>query len=199
MKKIRVFLTLVLVLIQTHVVQAQLFRPAVKFDFAPCFTDPGASSGFKFVADFNVSPNLLAGIGVGEGALGLAESEYVEAEKEMVATYEVFADLKWLANSQRKVSFLLAGEFGYVWCQHWDFTYQLDGWDGNVIDRLGPSATIAPGIDIALKRGSLQLTAELRWQQSSVWNHYHDLLHQRSQTLIGFGIAYQWGRRRTGK
>jgi len=47
---------------------------------------------------------------MGERAFGLAESEYVGAEKEMVAAYEIFANMKWLPNSQRKVSFLLSGE-----------------------------------------------------------------------------------------
>lgn len=131
--------------------------------------------------------------------MGLAESKYVGAEKEMVAAYEIFADVKWLPNSQRKVSFLLAGGLGYVWGTKWDFTYQLKDWDGDVIDRLGPAVAIAPGIDIALKRGSLQITAELRWQQASVWDNYHDGIIKRSETLIGLGIASQWGNRRSEK
>lgn len=196
---IRTVLTLVLVIIHAQVVCAQVFFPGVKFDVASCFTDPGAASGFKFIGDLRLSPNFLAGLGLGEGALGLAESEYVGAEKEMVETYELFVDLIWLPNSQRKVSFLLSGELGYVWSSKWDSTYRLKGWDGDVIDKLGPTATIAPGIDIAMKRGSLQITAELRWQQASVWDNYHDDIIKRSETLIGLGIAYQWGSRRSEK
>lgn len=199
MKRIRIVLTLLLVLIHAQVVCAQVFFPGVKFDVAPCFTDPGATSNFKFMADFKVSPNFRAGLGLGEGAFGLAESEYVGAEKEMVEAYEVFTDIKWLPNSQRKVSFLLSGELGYVWNSRWDATYQLKGWDGDVIDRLGPTASIAPGIDIAMKHGSLHITAELRWQQASVWDNYHDGIIKRSETLIGLGIAYQWGNRRSEK
>lgn len=199
MKRSRFILTVIIVLLQVQTSLAQRFSPAVKFDVLPCFTDPGAASGFKFIGDLRLSPNFLAGLGLGEGALGLAESEYVGAEKEMVETYELFADLIWLPNSQRKVSFLLSGELGYVWSSKWDSTYRLKGWDSDVIDKLGPTATIAPGIDIAMKRGSLQITAELRWQQASVWDNYHDDIIKRSETLIGLGIAYQWGNRRSEK
>lgn len=197
MKNLRIVLTLILVLLQAHIVRAQVFCPGLKFDVAPCFTDPGATSNFKFMADFKFSPNFLAGVGLGEGAFGLAESEYVGAEKEMVAAYEVFADVKWLPNSQRKVSFLLSGELGYVWGTKWNYTYQLKDWDGDVIDRLGPTATIAPGIDISMKHGgSIQITAEWRWQQASVSYKWYDGIKKRSETLIGLGIAYQWGNRR---
>lgn len=197
MKESRFILAVIVVLLQAQISFAQQFCPAVKFDVAPCFTDPGATSGFKFIADFKISPNILAGLGLGEGAFGLAESEYVGAEKEMDAAYEIFADVKWLPNSQRKVSFLLSGELGYVWGKKWDFTYQIKGWDGDVIDRLGPTATIAPGIDIALKHGgSIQITAEWRWQQASVCYKWYDGIKKRSETLIGLGIAYQWGNRR---
>lgn len=66
MRSIRTVLTLILVIIHAQIVCTQVFFPGVKFDVAPCFTDPGANSGFKFIADFKVSPNILAGLGLGE-------------------------------------------------------------------------------------------------------------------------------------
>lgn len=192
----KVYLLFILVLLHAQMCLAQRFCPAVKFEVAPSLNDPGANSGFKFMGDFKITPNLLIGLGLGEGALGMSESNYVDAEKEMVATYEVFADFKWLPNSNRKVSFLLTGEFGRVWGGDFDYSFLQDDWDGNVIGRLGNTVAIGPGIDIALKRGSLQITAECRWQQSTVWDSYHDNQHKRSLSFFGLGIAYQWGNRK---
>lgn len=190
--------TIVLVLAMSALTQlchAQAFCPGVKFSVAPSFTDVGAMANIKFMADFQVAPTFRIGPGIGFGAVGFAEDDSRHAEKEMVEAYEGFIGCKWIPKSQSRVSFLLAGEAGYVWSRKWGASYRYRGWDGDLIDHLGPKATIAPGIDIAMGPGSLQVTAEWTWQQTSWIMPYQGSDHT-SETFIGLGIAYQWGGRR---
>lgn len=192
----RSFVTLIAICMSVIACSAQVFRPGVKVDFAPCVADIGATCNFKFMADFKLNDHFRIGPGLGIGAIGFASDDTSYAEKQMLAAYQLFGGAKWIASPRKKVSFILSAEAGVVVGETLeDYEYGDEVWDGNFIDGLGPTANIAPGIDIALKRGSLQILAELRWQQTA-WSKYQNNRDHTSETFLGLTIGYQWGRRR---
>ena len=165
--------------------QTQVVFPMLKVD-AMLGSDIGVTANIKGAIDFAVNPHFRIGPGGGVGAMDFFADLHGASGRQLMQTYEAFADVKWLKNPEEQSSFLLGGQLGLMW----DGKHSLTGNSG-VLGYVGPTISLSPGMDIAKQGGSLQVTCELRWQQIKRSALYGPL----NEFFVGIGLAYQWGKR----
>lgn len=174
--------------------KAQVFNPTVKMGVGISATDPGVITNLQFNGDFVINEHLRVGPGAGIGAALFIQEGVTPVEPyDMVLNIPVFANAKWLFCPDRKVSPFVYGQIGHTFCINnfydWMFDFDED-YDKHYIKDAGMNASFGPGIDIALKRGSLQVT--LDWQMQKMKFNY-STPNWTSETLFGLSVGYSWG------
>lgn len=200
-----IFTLVLLLLLQVTYVStfadAQVFNPSVKMGLDISATDEGAISTIEFTGDFVINKHLSIGPGAGIGAAGFFNDPKPKQKMDMVLTIPVFASAKWFFCPDRKVSPFIYGRVGYSFCADDFYDFWLEDYDDCItdyIDNTGLNLAFGPGMDIALKRGSLQVT--LNWNMQKVRfnqpQYQPQSTYWTSETLFGLSIGYSWGNRR---
>ena len=178
--------------------KAQVFNPSVKMSESFSATDPGVLATITFDANFVVNDHFSIGPGSGLGytifiydRLGNKHDKY-----EGAFTIPLYLQAKYFIMPKRKVSPYIHARTGYSFCIQGFCDSWLDWIDdyysNDVINGTGFDMSFGPGIDIALKRGSLQVS--LDWNM--IKTKYCSRDHYTSETMFGISVGYSWGRRR---
>lgn len=200
MKSVLAFVLLLLLQVPfiASVSDAQVFNPSVKMGLDISATDEGAISTIEFNGDFVINKHLSIGPGAGIGAATFLTDPTPNQKKiDMALTIPVFANAKWFFCPDRKVSPFIYGRAGYSFCVgdiYDSWLKDIDGYIADYIDNTGLNLAFGPGMDIALKRGSLQVA--LNWNMQKVRFYKPFYTFWVSETLFGLSIGYSWGNRR---
>lgn len=190
MKRILVILSVFSLFIN---INAQEFNPSIKMDVTFCGSDLGVMSTEKFIGDFIINENLTVGPGIGLGFVAFDAYHRTYSKYDYGFIMPVFANAKWFINPQKRICPFIHTQIGYTF--YWlDQPLTIFGFDKDktYIDRTGFYLAAGPGVDIALKRGSLQVSID--WNLQKV-RYKHSDLFWKSENLLGFSIGYSWGKR----
>lgn len=199
MKSVLAFVLFLLLQVSyiASVADAQVFNPSVKMGLDISATDEGAISTIEFTGDFVINKHLSIGPGAGIGAATFLTDPTPNQKIDMALTIPVFANAKWFFCPDRKVSPFIYGRAGYSFCAgdiYDSWLKDVDGYIADYIDNTGLNLAFGPGMDIALKRGSLQVA--LNWNMQKVRFYKPFYTFWVSETLFGLSIGYSWGNRR---
>ena len=191
----RLFILLSVICLAT-VSKAQVFNPTIKLETDISATDDGVITIIEYTGDFVINEHFSIGPGIGIGAAEFFTDPTPKQKYDMVSTLPVFANVKWFFCPKRKVSPFIYGKAGYTFC----FNDYYDSWFDDdkdflpdFIDNTGLNLAFGPGADIALKRGSIQVSLNWNMQKVRFFRPYYT--SWVSETLFGLSVGYSWGKR----
>lgn len=190
--------------------QTRIFHPTVKFTAETSATEPGGKAHVIFNGDFVLNNYLRIGPGVGVGYEAYEDDIYFDSRgserynpnspSEMVYSIPLFASFKYFIIPNRKCTPYLFANVGYTFCVKDGLRNRYRHFGGDYIEDLGFATGGGVGIDINLKRGSLQIELDGKMQKVEYRNNWNNEYRnswneEMHHTFFGISVGYAFGSR----